>query len=233
MRITTFLSNDSGAVTVDWVVLTGSVVGLGLATMAVVSGGVENLSTDTANSLASQSASGNFSWGIGGPTVLANTNFTNGDMGGWVGGQVMAPIEELGEMLVLGPFESTSLTLDVPEGADSATLTFDLIGGDSLDNEVATIATNGTTVTLARGLHNGTMTFTTPDIEGVTVTTEVISEGTNIGGASPASWRDSVTRVSVTVDDPGTELALGVQSGANQHIGDEFFGIDNVEVSSQ
>ncbi|MGB3406561.1 MAG: hypothetical protein WBA67_03620 [Jannaschia sp.] len=41
-----FLSNESGAVTVDWVVLTAALVGLGLAVMAVVSGGIEDLSGD-------------------------------------------------------------------------------------------------------------------------------------------------------------------------------------------
>ncbi len=47
-----FFSDESGAVTVDWVVLTAALVGLGLAVMAVVSGGVENLSTDIGQSLA-------------------------------------------------------------------------------------------------------------------------------------------------------------------------------------
>ncbi|MEM7643609.1 MAG: hypothetical protein AAF366_13915 [Pseudomonadota bacterium] len=37
---TTFLSDESGAVTVDWVVLTAALVGLGLAVMTVVRGGV-------------------------------------------------------------------------------------------------------------------------------------------------------------------------------------------------
>lgn len=37
---------ESGAVTVDWVVLTAALVGLGLATMSVVSSGVQDLSTD-------------------------------------------------------------------------------------------------------------------------------------------------------------------------------------------
>jgi hypothetical protein len=41
-----FLSSDSGAVTVDWVVLTAALVGLGLAVMAVVSSGIEDLSGD-------------------------------------------------------------------------------------------------------------------------------------------------------------------------------------------
>lgn len=50
-HIKNFALDDSGAVTVDWVVLTAALVGLGLAVMAVVSGGVENLSTDIGQSL--------------------------------------------------------------------------------------------------------------------------------------------------------------------------------------
>ena len=41
-----FIASESGAVTVDWVVLTAALVGLGLAVMTVVSSGVEQLSTD-------------------------------------------------------------------------------------------------------------------------------------------------------------------------------------------
>jgi Flp pilus assembly pilin Flp len=50
--IKNFAHSESGAVTVDWVVLTAALVGLGLAVMAVVSSGVENLGTDIRNSLA-------------------------------------------------------------------------------------------------------------------------------------------------------------------------------------
>jgi len=49
--IKTFFSDESGAVTVDWVVLTAALVGLGLAVMSVVSGGIENLSTDIGQAL--------------------------------------------------------------------------------------------------------------------------------------------------------------------------------------
>ncbi|ABD53916.1 hypothetical protein [Jannaschia sp. CCS1] len=49
--IKSFASNESGAVTVDWVVLTAALVGLGLAVMSVVSGGVENLSGSIATDL--------------------------------------------------------------------------------------------------------------------------------------------------------------------------------------
>ena len=49
--IKTFAQSDSGAVTVDWVVLTAALVGLGLAVMAVVSGGIEDLSGDISTAL--------------------------------------------------------------------------------------------------------------------------------------------------------------------------------------
>ncbi len=41
--IKNFHNDESGAVTVDWVVLTAAIVGLGLAVVASVSGGVNSL----------------------------------------------------------------------------------------------------------------------------------------------------------------------------------------------
>ena len=48
-----FSKNEAGAVTVDWVVLTAALVGLGLATMSVVGSGVESLSTSSSQAIAS------------------------------------------------------------------------------------------------------------------------------------------------------------------------------------
>ena len=42
--IKNFVTSESGAVTVDWVVLTAAMVGLGFATIMLVSNGVEGLS---------------------------------------------------------------------------------------------------------------------------------------------------------------------------------------------
>ncbi|MBF9034090.1 hypothetical protein HKCCE2091_07550 [Rhodobacterales bacterium HKCCE2091] len=49
--IKTFAASESGAVTVDWVVLTAALVGLGLAVISVVSQGLEDLTNDIANEL--------------------------------------------------------------------------------------------------------------------------------------------------------------------------------------
>ena len=55
-----FAKSESGAVTVDWVVLTAAIVGLGLAVMAVVSNGVENLSGDIQTQLEVDQISSSF-----------------------------------------------------------------------------------------------------------------------------------------------------------------------------
>lgn len=50
-----FLRQDSGALTVDWVVLTAAVVGLGVATVASVRSGTQALGSDISTSLSSAS----------------------------------------------------------------------------------------------------------------------------------------------------------------------------------
>ncbi|AHM02915.1 hypothetical protein roselon_00474 [Roseibacterium elongatum DSM 19469] len=62
MSIKRYLSSDSGAVTVDWVVLTATLVGLGLAVIAVVSGGTSDLSSDVDIFLASTDISEVHDW---------------------------------------------------------------------------------------------------------------------------------------------------------------------------
>ena len=69
-----FVYDESGAVTVDWVVLTAAIVGLGLAVLAVTSGGVENLSEDTATELASIDP---------GASTFASLSNSPFDLSGW------------------------------------------------------------------------------------------------------------------------------------------------------
>ena len=56
----TFKKDEAGAVTVDWVVLTAAIVGLGIAVLATVSDGVENLSGDIDTQLSGQGISTTF-----------------------------------------------------------------------------------------------------------------------------------------------------------------------------
>lgn len=58
-----FASSEDGAITVDWVVLTAALVGLGLAALVVVSNGTEDLSGDISTELASMEITDPFASG--------------------------------------------------------------------------------------------------------------------------------------------------------------------------
>ncbi len=49
--INTFLNDEDGAVTVDWVVLTAAIVGLGVAGIVSVQDGITGLATDIGNAV--------------------------------------------------------------------------------------------------------------------------------------------------------------------------------------
>jgi len=52
--IKTFRRDEDGAVTVDWVVLTAAIVGLGIVVLGSVTSGVTNLSSDIQDNLTNQ-----------------------------------------------------------------------------------------------------------------------------------------------------------------------------------
>ena len=54
MRIANFIKDESGAVTVDWVVLTAGVTGLGIAALLTVSSGIKDLSSDVSTQMTNQ-----------------------------------------------------------------------------------------------------------------------------------------------------------------------------------
>ncbi len=51
-----FKNDESGAVTVDWVVLTAAIVGLGMVVMTTVGGGIEQLSGEIVTDLQGRSS---------------------------------------------------------------------------------------------------------------------------------------------------------------------------------
>ena len=54
MKLFNFLKDEDGAVTVDWVVLTAAIVGLGIAVLAAVGGGTTSLADKISSQLNSQ-----------------------------------------------------------------------------------------------------------------------------------------------------------------------------------
>ncbi len=53
MNIITFLQDETGAVTAEWVVITAAVIGLALATMAAFSTTMQNVSGTTTDTMQS------------------------------------------------------------------------------------------------------------------------------------------------------------------------------------
>ena len=53
--IKNFRKSEEGAVSVDWVVLTAAIVGLGIAVLSTVSGGIDSLATKISSGVADES----------------------------------------------------------------------------------------------------------------------------------------------------------------------------------
>lgn len=54
-RVKSFILDDCGAVTVDWVVLTAAIVGLGVAVISTIGGGTDSLATEVASTFSGAS----------------------------------------------------------------------------------------------------------------------------------------------------------------------------------
>lgn len=71
--IENFCNDESGAVTVDWVVLTAAIVGLGLAVITSVRGGVNTLATNIGGALSGAQVTGLGTLGSGTGTPVGGT----------------------------------------------------------------------------------------------------------------------------------------------------------------
>lgn len=218
-----YLAREDGAVTVDWVVITAGIAGLGMATVAMVSSGVEALSSETGNTISGISIRTTFAQ-VG---SLLSTDFSGG-IGDWIGGTV-ANIPGFGEVLQLGPGELATLSLAVPPGASSATISFDMLGIDDLSGEAATIFINGQPVALYADNH-GNITTTDLGAPGVTVAVTQQYNNSHVGAGSHGA--DSRATYTITVSNPGDTLTFGVGSGTGQPISEEFFAIDDVNITT-
>lgn len=218
-----FLADDAGAVTVDWVLLTAGMVGLGLATMAVVTGGIESLSGETSDQLSGTAIQTRFA----ASASLLSTDFSGG-IGEWVGGTV-ANLVGFGEVLRIGPGEVAQMSMSVPPGASSATITFDMLGIDDLSGDPATVYINGEAVALYADNH-GSISTTDLGVTGVTV--DVSQQYSNDPVGAGSHGHDSRATYTITVQDPGETLTFGVGSSSAQPISEEFYAIDDVDIAT-
>ncbi len=75
---TKFFKDDSGAVTVDWVVLTAAIVGLGIAVMTTVSNGTNKLAETISSDLAATKTGVSADSGSGSGSGSGDNNAADG-----------------------------------------------------------------------------------------------------------------------------------------------------------
>lgn len=241
-----FLTSESGAVTVDWTVMAASVVGLGLTSVAAVRTGQNALAGDINDALSSASVAQ-----VGIANSRNSYGFDDGVTTGW-SSALISSNAILGNFL--GPFAGSDPTLThqvvLPDGATSATVTFDLLQLDSWDGigpvsdfsaggrgdgmgfEIDGVEIGHTWLTnAAAGTPNGSMV-----IGGTTYTYSMTRHS---GGdlwrenGTPVGWQDSRWSVTLTATNPPSGgFRLGLNSTANQGVTDESFGIDNYRVTA-
>ena len=216
-----FLADETGAISVDWVVLSSGIVGLGLGATMVVSAGVESLSYDAANSIANSSIRTRFASLVS----LFDTDFSNG-ASGWLGGTVMN-VPGFGEILQLGQNELAQMQFSVPPGTSSVTVNFDLIGADDLDGDPATIFVNGQAVAIYTDDHGN---ITTSDIGVAGIDVQVAQQYTNTAIGAGSHGNDSRATYSLTVQNPGETVTLGIGTNNTAGSANEFYAIDDVSV---
>jgi hypothetical protein len=223
-----FLHDNSGAVTVDWVVLTAALVGLGLAVMAVVSEGLEDSSGDIRDTLArGDIITTSFQAATAAAATLFGDGFADG-RGDWQGGELVT-LDGFGEVLRLGPEETASLVATIPAGSRSATLQFDMIGADDLTNATAEIIVNGIVVATYSDDH-GRIARTDSGVAGITIDVDQVYTNSAIGSGTHGS--DSRATYRITVDNPSAEVTFGVRSTTTETVDDGFFAIDDVSFES-
>jgi len=253
-RYIDFLAQESGAVTVDWVVVTAAVVGLGLSSVAAVRSGTASMGEDINASLTNASVSP-LRWLSSIQTV--SQSFANGNFDGWNANQTTS----YGVWgTALGPFggetRNNPLTVGVSlgAGASNALVEFDLIIGDSWDglggpnNSVAPpegdrvlFQINGQTISAEAFVHSQNHAGYAPgifderrtsvQIDGATYNLSLRPMDLPTGSTGgDAQYEDQRWRVALEAVDAPQNFTLGYASTSRQAVGNESFSIGNFSV---
>ena len=242
----TFLTTESGAVTVDWVTMAAATVGLGLSSAAAVRVGTSDLGASISQSLSNAAVA------LMGTINARVAGFEDGDFTGWSVAR-MGYSDELGPFL--GPFAGSEDMLTnhvtLPEGTTEATITFDLLLLDSWDgtspihSDTAAGGRGDGIAFLIDGVEVGYSAMTNGSSSNPTGTITVNGSTytytmTRTGGGElythsdrSTSWQDSTWRVTLTAESPPPEgFDFSINGTSNQIVGDESYGIDNYRVDA-
>ena len=235
-----FWRSDSGAVTVDWVVLTGATVGLGIATAGAIALGTSNLSGDVSEFMGGQSIVTSFNSAFS--NIVYFDDFENGMAPGWSVQATDNSEPAFGG--ILGPFGGTSgqqmvfKTYDLNPDAEFAVVEFDLHAIDTWDMEVLSVFVNDLVATQRNFSTHGTHPSQQVEINttdpAYTVTYAFKRDRDEYGywQRGDASSHDETVFVRIEITDPGDTLKLGFGSTLNQALNDESWAVDNVKVTS-
>lgn len=219
-----FTRDQSGAATVDYVVLAAAVFAVAMAANEVVSGGMSDLAGTVDSELRREPVEA-----LAG--IAYSDEFDNG-ASGWIGASA-GKVDGIGN--VLGPIGGTGaggpqgITRDfyIDPNAAQATFDFDLYAMDSLDNESGIIYIDG--VEVGRVTSDKGKTFVTAAAglkeRNITIRATVVDNNVQLGGN--ASYTDSLSSISITIDKPRERVTFGFGSTANQGTSDESFAIDS------
>ncbi len=140
------------------------------------------------------------------------------------------------------PAPVTQKTFGVPNGADQLTISFLFYEIDSWDgdqNDRFAVIVDGQEIFLTPFYHQGRAgnNGTDPARSGQTgdvawSITPLTSGQANLGFGSGGPYTDQLHQVTLVVDNPNSTVTLGFRSTLNQGIGDESFGVDNVEITA-
>lgn len=223
-----FLRDESGAITVDYVVLAAACCAVGLWSTDLIEVGMRALAGTVDSELRGES-----------PDSLTTTTYDNGfDNGsqGWTGATT-SDIAGIGN--VLGPIESTgglpgvNRDFAIDENTERSTFSFDLLSIDDFDGDSGTVFVDGTAVgSVTVDNRNGTQTFTAADDldeRGIIVRFTAVDTGVNLGGRAGALDSSATFEITVRNDptNPRDNVNIGFGSDASAGAGNEFFAIDN------
>lgn len=248
-----FFAEESGAVTVDWVVVTGAAVGLSLSSVAAVRMGTNNMGEAISSSLSGASVAP-LRWLSS--VEVTRQLFADGNFDGWS----MAKQTAVGAWGVMqGPFAKETLnnplTYDVKlsETASNALIEFDLLVLDSWDGaagpgnpwtppsgDVLRFQINGQTISAEPfvqstnhvGYRPGMMEErnSSVEIDGATynlrlVPQDILKSNQYGHGTPDQKWRVQLEAVNAPQD-----FQLGYSASISAGVGNESFGITNFSV---
>jgi len=253
MSVVFFLRDETGAVTVDWVTLTAATVGLGIAGVAAVSTGVQNLGTDVEVSLTGATIAPLYD-NTGTLYTMGEWGFDDGLTHGWSHGR-LSSTEALGTFL--GPFAGNEgpveFAVRFPGDTSRAVIEFDLLTLDSWDgwapNGVNDVRNGGRGDGVAfmidgQEIHYSAFTVGTTQrptgtfaVNGTTYSMAIqpqrTGQFTDPSLSDNDTWQDGVWRVQVVAENPPIQgFNFGLNATTNQRVRDESMAIDNFRVDA-